>query len=251
MLDIVDIRSILTNITNSLYKGQNQDFYREKIAEFRNLKKATLDEIKGFYIVDPIKEILPLVGENIYYNSVFGFYPNEHMYKERFIFPVWNCENQVIGFVGYDNLSTFRYILSETDGFKKRTSVYGLQNINRVLENDYVILVEGHFDERRVSELGYPVFSLQGTVYPDFLKKIIKPLKGVIHLLDSDAAGINAIKYNKNIHPNAVVFHLPEKEDPDSYLMKEENQKSFKEAIDRCIKYNFMLSEIELKNCIS
>lgn len=248
MLDIEDIRTILTNITYKLYKGPNQDFYREKIAEFRNMKKSTLDEIKGFYVVDPIKEILPLVGEDIYYNSVFGFFPNEHMYKERFIFPVWNCDNQVIGFVGYDNLSTFRYILSETDGFKKRTSVYGLQNIDRVLEEDYLIIVEGHFDERRLSELKYPVFSLQGTAYPDFLKKIIKPLKGVIHLLDKDAAGLNAIKYNKKIHPNSVVFYLPDGEDPDSYLMNEDNQKHFKDMINRCINYNFMISEIQLKD---
>ena len=250
MLEIVDIREILTNVTNKLYNSPNQDFYREKIAEFRELKKETLEEIKGFYIEDPLKEILPLVGEDIYFNSVFGFYPNENMYKERFIFPVWDCNNKVMGFVGYDNLSTYRYILSETEGFKKRTSVYGLNNINRVIENDYLIIVEGHFDERRVSELGYPVFSIQGTAYPEFLKKFVKPLKGVIHLLDKDAAGLNAIKYNRKIHQNSVVFYLPDGEDPDSYLKDSLNQKHFQDSIKKCIDYNFMIGEIVLKNSL-
>ncbi|WP_275372510.1 toprim domain-containing protein [Clostridium tertium] len=248
MLEIDDIRDILTTITDKLYNSQNQDFYREKVAEFRGLKKETLENIKGFYVQDPIKDILPIVGEDIFFNPVFGFYPGDNMYRERFILPVWTVDKKVMGFIGYDNLSTFRYLLSETEGFKKRTSVYGLNNINKILDEDYLIVVEGHFDERRLFELNYPIFALQGTAYPPFLKQLVKPLKGIIHLLDKDAAGLNAVKYNRNIHKNSVVMYLPKGEDPDSYLKDVNNQVAFKEAVDEVIRYNFMKSVVILKN---
>lgn len=250
MLDIEDIRDILTVATNKLYNSENQDFYREEVAKFRQLKKETLEDIRAFYIEDPYKDLLPVVGEEIFYNPVYGFYPKDTMYKERFIFPVWSIDKKVIGFVGYDNLSTFRYILSETEGFKKKTSLYGMQNLDRAYKEGYIIIVEGHMDERRLYELGYPVIALQGTAFPPFLKYIFKSLKGVIYMLDSDKAGRSALKYNRNLHKNQVTINLPGEEDPDSYLRSIEHQKAFKKALLEIDKYNFLIPQIDLPRLV-
>jgi len=115
----------------------------------------------------------------------------------------------------------------ESPIYKKGSILYGLyQAINRIREEDYVILVEGYFDLLQLVEHGQTnVVASSGTALTDYQARLLgRYTQKVLLLYDGDAAGRKAALRNGYILEknglNAYIAVLPADEDPDSFLSK-------------------------------
>ncbi len=156
--------------------------------------------------------------------SKTGFYDR---FRGRIIFPIFNLNQQVIGFGGRvldDALP--KYLNSpETPLYNKRSSLYGLHRArNKCRETRSVYIVEGYFDLLALHQHG--IENAAATLGTALTPNHIQLLKGfaekIILVFDSDDAGIQASLRGVGIFikegVDARVILLPEGHDPDSYL---------------------------------
>ena len=236
--EIEEVHSTLTFLVDTLASQPEQAEWRKSVADFRKIDVKHFEEAKCFFVpsIDYVREV---VGETYYSDLRLGFISSKgnSPLKERFIFPCRNIKNNVIGLVGYDNLSpNFKYLLTTTMGFDKSNITFGYEHLKYIYQSEYVIFVEGIMDYFRLKSLGYPVFCLQGVHLFDTHKRIFDRIPNKIVFLDSDKAGISAmtelskrIKCNTNIHLNRNGLS---KLDVDLFLLYEENAKYFESVIN-------------------
>lgn len=229
--DVIQTRKILTECVNLLANTPQQEKYRKFLAEFREIDEQYIHSLKCFY-VEHKSEIIEALSVN-YLNENLGFVQDkDNVFRERFVIPVWDIRGQVAGLVGYDNLSDYKYLLSKTLGFSRKNIVFGLEDYEFILEQDYCIIVEGIFDKIRLKSLGFPCLALQGTYIPKVVYSMLGRLKGVIAIPDNDTAGISTQPYWKNINKNMSFIRITPQKDIDLFLKKKDNIKNFRTCVD-------------------
>ena len=172
-------------------------------------------------------------------------------YRNRVIFPIINHYGNVIGFGGRaigDEMP--KYLNSpESDIFKKRFNLYGL-NIYKKQKGNDIILVEGYMDVIALNNYGidYAVASL-GTALTLEQAKLIKRYADNIYICyDRDDAGINATNKAIEIFLEAEVkpkvITLEEGLDPDDFI-KEYGKEAFLEKKENALDvYNYKYNQI-------
>ncbi len=150
-------------------------------------------------------------------------------FRGRIIFPIFNRNNEVIGFGGrIIEAGEPKYLNSpESELFQKRNVLYGL-NVARshIASLGRAIVVEGYLDvigchqadiKNVVAPLGTALTEIQVRVLARFCSEIIL-------LFDADSAGINAslrsLDVLKNISVDVKVAVLPE-DDPFDFIKKQ------------------------------
>lgn len=161
-----------------------------------------------------------------------GFYD---IFRDRIIFPIFNIHGDPIAFGGraMDNTMPKYLNTPETLLFKKSETLYGL-NIARdeIRKKDYVMIVEGYFDVIMCRQHGFlnVVAPLGTALTSGHIKKISRFTKKMLLIFDNDAAGIAAAKRSiAAINEQGFkckVLLLPEGDDPDSFLRKN-NSRAF------------------------
>ena len=153
-----------------------------------------------------------------------GYYDR---FRERIIFPIYNINNQVIGFGGRvldDSLP--KYLNSpETPIYNKRHSLYGLNKAKgKCRESNTVYVVEGYFDLISLHQNGIEnsVAVLGTALSPEHIRLLRGYASRIILVYDSDEAGIKAaLRSMGNFvkeEIDARVIILPPGYDPDSFL---------------------------------
>ena len=155
------------------------------------------------------------------------------MFRERIIFPIRSINGNVIAFGGraMDNAMP-KYINSpETPVFKKSETLYGLHTgKDAIRDKGFVIIVEGYMDVIICCQYGFQnvVAPLGTSLTSGHLQKLRKLTNEAFIVFDGDAAGINAAKRSIPLlcqnNFKARLLLLPEGEDPDSYLRKNNSE---------------------------
>ncbi len=169
-----------------------------------------------------------------------GYYDR---FRNRIVFPIFNLNQQVIGFGGRvldDALP--KYLNSpETHVFNKSRSLYGINRAKkRCRESDTVFIVEGYFDLLALHQHG--IENTVATLGTGLTKEHIRLLKGFVSkfylVYDSDDSGIKAaqrvIEIFRAEEVDARIVVLPAGHDPDSYLFNS-GPEAFLDVVSRAL----------------
>ncbi len=152
-------------------------------------------------------------------------------FRNRIIFPIFNGQNQIVGFGGRvmdDGLP--KYLNSpETPVYHKSRSLYGLNWARqRSREKQSIFIVEGYFDMIAMHQFGIEnTVATLGTSLTGDHVQLIKGCVGegghAVLVYDSDQAGIKAARRSVEVFQKGLldsrILVLPEGHDPDSFLM--------------------------------
>jgi DNA primase len=152
-------------------------------------------------------------------------------FRNRIMFPICDPMGRVIGFSGRIMNKAekgAKYVNSpETRLFRKNQVLFALDKARKaIVDARQAIVVEGQIDAMRCHQAGLThVVASQGTALTENHARLIKRYADeVVLVLDADAAGIKAALASAEIFVAAElsvrVGTLPEKEDPDSLILK-------------------------------
>lgn len=183
---------ILENIQNSVL----QDEYRNYLSRLRRIGANVLKESYMFYILDGFDELDELFRiDNI--KEITGLQTSGNVWqKERFVFPILDMRNVIMGYVGYDYESDFKYLIRTAQYVNKSKLFYNMQNLEHAYKQDVCIVSEGVFDSLRLNEVGFlNNVSLLGKRLSDFHRRVLNRFNLVIFIPDNDDEGMKASKY--------------------------------------------------------
>ena len=251
------------DLTSKLYQN---NLLSEKGSSARNYLKSrniSLEEIKKFNIGLSFSNNQVVKQLEKKYNLLdledVGLISNNHdIFQNRIMFPLMNLENKTVAFSGriYDtNSKDSKYInTKETNIFKKGEILYNYYACKEDARiKKYLILVEGFMDVIRLSTIGIKnVVATMGTSLTINQIKLLKRLSNNIYLcFDGDNPGKLAninngeelIKHDINIK----VISLDNKDDPDSYVLKNGKEK-FETLIEEAKSYQEYYMEYQKDN---
>lgn len=226
-------RGLRSNIVNTFMLGYAKDSW-DDLLTFAKSKNINEDDLFELGLIAKSKN-----GK---------FYDK---YRNRIIFPIIDTYGRIIGFGGRSIDNTMpKYLNSpESDVFKKRFNLYGLNIFKKQSKRD-LILVEGYMDVIALNNNGIDlaVASL-GTALTVEQAKLAKRYADNIYMCyDSDSAGIKATKRAIEIFKEAEIgvsiIQLGEGLDPDEYVKKygkEAFENKINEAVDE---YNYTYEQI-------
>ena len=182
----------------------------------------------GLFQAATKKEIPPLILEKaglIIKNDT----RNSHYdrFRNRLMFPILNVYNKVIGFGARalgDEMP--KYVNTpETEVFSKGRHLYGLHLAKkRILEDDFVVIVEGYTDCIRLHQAGVSncVATLGTALTSEHARLIKRYTTKILIIFDADAAGQTAMLRSLDLFleedMTVKIATLPEGYDPDSYV---------------------------------
>lgn len=220
------------------------------------LKNRSIDEkvIKEFEIGlalesrDDLTTILKNKNYDLVTLNKIGLSSDDHdIYIDRIMFPLYDVSGQVVGFSGriYKDIDSNKYLnTKETEIFKKGEMLYHYHIAKeecRVKKS--VIVMEGFMDVIRASTIGIRnTVALMGTALTKEQIALLKRLSpNIILCLDGDDPGVHATLsigeelLEQGIEPK--VISLPNPEDPDSYILKNGEDK-FKALIENSLHFS-------------
>ncbi len=152
-------------------------------------------------------------------------------FRNRLMFPIRDTRGRTVGFGGrvLEDQDTPKYINSpETPLFHKGRVLYGLYELQQRRGNlDQLVVTEGYMDVVSLAEAGVSnvVATLGTATTEDHLRQMGRFCRKFVFCFDGDdagrAAGWRALEHILPVlrDGDEVRFaHLPEKEDPDSYI---------------------------------
>lgn len=189
-----EIREKNNRIVEYFLKQEYQEDAYNMMSELRKLPVEVFKNANAF-AVSPDTRIIDL-GDLV--DNATGFTRDKSLvYKDRFVYPIYDCNKRVMGFTGYDPESdTMKYLDSHTYGYNSKAfSFYGIGDIQSYLVSGKDIYVtEGIVDCIILRYLGYQAIATLGSHYNIFLTKLItKYRRKFIIVIDKDDAGTKGL----------------------------------------------------------
>ena len=207
----LDKRAITKDVILEFRLGYAQDEW-DSLTKFLKGEKVNLEKAAQAGLIIPKKS--------------GGYYDR---FRGRVIFPIFNMQQQVVGFGGrvLDN-SLPKYLNTpETPLFQKGELLYGLHASHRAIrESGRVVIVEGYTDVLALKRHGFheAVATLGTALTIDHVRKLKGYTKEAVVVFDSDTAGKRAVLKSLPLFLNeglsSKVMVLPEGDDPDSFVNK-------------------------------
>jgi DNA primase len=237
------------------------DYYHEKLLgaesaelcrNYLSARQIDLNTIKNFkigysptskddwgFLVKHLTGKLKISEEEIFKSGLAIHHEKSGKYYDRFrdrlMIPITNEKDEVIGFgarILEDKPDAPKYINSpETDIYHKGDELFGLSLAKKAIkEKDFVILVEGYFDQIALYKEGFKnTVANQGTALtPKQAKLLLKysSSKSIYLCLDSDKAGELAkerafeiiMQIAAELNPEIKVIDLQTAKDPDDFI---------------------------------
>lgn len=174
------------------------------------------------------------------------------IYKNRIMFPLYDLEENVVGFSGriYNQKSESKYInTKETEIFKKGELLYNYHIAKKEARKEKnIIVVEGFMDVIRLSTIGIVnVVATMGTAVTKYQLNLIQKLAPNITLMfDGDKAGEKAtnafIELANGNDSNIKVVRLEDNLDPDEYILTKGKDKMIYNLSHAQSVYDYKLS---------
>ena len=243
----------IMDIANKFY--QNNLFSKEGEKARNYLKERKLDNeiIKEFGIglslpsTNTLTNLLVNKGNTLEELNLIDLSNTNHdTFINRIIFPLYDTKGRVNGFSGriYNGEDLNKYQnTKETPIFKKRENLFNYHRVKEeVRKSKSLIVMEGFMAVIRAYSVGIKnCIATMGTALSSEQLALIKKLSNeVILCYDGDEAGKKATILNgeqflkSNINPK--VISLPEKLDPDDYIIKYGKEK-FQDLVENAITF--------------
>ena len=239
------VKYFQNNLSSSIGKTAKDYLKRRGINE---------DIIKEFEIGlslqnrDDLTKLLTSKSYDLATLNRIGLSSDDHdIYNDRIMFPLYDVSGQVVGFSGriYKDVDMNKYLnTKETEIFKKGEMLYHYHIAREECRNKKsVIVMEGFMDVIRASTIGIRnTVALMGTALTKEQINLLKRLSNnIILCLDGDDPGVHATLsigeqlLEQGLEPK--VLPLPNPEDPDSYIIKNGEEK-FKGLLENAINFS-------------
>lgn len=209
---------------------------------FSQLRKLPMDIIKKsdiFYIGDATEMLLPSYLSKVEDFGVISPNNRKPIFHNRFVIPIKDINGHIINLVGYSKEANERYVYGTAKYYRRRETMYGLENLELAYELGYAIVTEGITDAIRIRSLGYPnTFAMCGTHKSDFIMKQLNRCRyGIIKIPDRDYAGQRAAKKWETYRGITLNTFIQYKDIDEMCFDKEENIDWVKEYIDICVEW--------------
>jgi len=250
----------IMNVASKFYQNNLSSKEGTEAREYLKNRGLTPEIIKEFEIGlalpdrDLLTKLLLSKGKSLEELNLIDLSSSNHdSYINRIIFPLHDLKGRINGFSGriYHNEDLNKYQnTKETPIFKKRENLFNYHRVKEeVRKNKSVIVMEGFMAVIRAHSVGIKnCIATMGTALSVEQLSLIKKLSNEIILCyDGDEAGKKATLlngeqfYKAGINPK--VISLPEKLDPDDYIIKYGKEK-FASLIESAITY----TDYKIKN---
>lgn len=207
---------------------------------FAEMRKFPIDIITSsdiFYIGDATEMLLPSYLGQVEEFGVISPTNKRPIFHNRFVIPIKDINGNVLNLVGYSKEADERYVYGTAKYYRRRETMYGLENLPLAYELGYAIVTEGITDTIRVRSLGYPnTFAMCGTHKSEFIMKQLNRCRyGVIKIPDRDSAGQRALKGWKSYRGITLNTFIQYKDIDEMCRDNDDNINWVKEYIDICI----------------
>lgn len=192
----------LNNYTDSLTEYTNA--LRERAGDnmlqyFSQMRDIPLEEIIKsdiFYIKDATEMLIPSYLDKVESFGVISPTNKKPIFHNRFVIPIKDVNGKILNLVGYSKEANERYVYGTAKYYRRRETMYGLENLHLAYELGYAIVTEGITDTIRIRSLGFPnCFAMCGTHSSEFIMKQLNRCRyGIIKIPDRDSAGQRAVK---------------------------------------------------------
>ena len=202
---------ILTEYTKDLYNKSNKGKLKD-FAEMRNFSLDIIEKCGIFYIGSEAEMLIPKYLGLIDELGVISNTNRKPIFSNRYVIPIKDINGNIIGLVGYSKEATERYIYSTSKYYRRRETMWGLENLRLAYEMGYAIVTEGITDAIRLRSQGHlNTFAMCGTHSSEFIMKQLNRCRyGVIKVPDRDSAGRKASKKwdcNRSITLNTFIAY--------------------------------------------
>lgn len=227
----------LTSYVEALQSRSNKDKLKE-FAELRQLPIEAVEEAGIFYIGGMAEMLLPSYIDRIQSFGVISNTNNKPIFNERWVIPIKTQDGLVDNLVGYSPYADERYIYGTAKYYRRRETLYGLENLSLAYELGYAVLVEGITDAIRLRSLGIKnSFAMCGTHKSEYIMQQLNRCRyGIIRIPDRDEAGKLTEKHWKTNRYVTIHTSLHYK-DSDEMLRYEENRKVFLDCLLASVEY--------------
>lgn len=190
-----DYEQRLTDYTNVLRERAGD----KKLEDFCKLRQFSMETVKDagiFYIGDATEMLVPSYLNVMDTLGVISQTNNRPIFHDRWVIPIKTREGLVQNLVGYSPNADERYIYGTSAYYRRRDTLYGLENLGIAYNLGYAIITEGITDTICLRNLGYKnSFAMCGTHSSDYIINMLNRCKyGVIRIPDRDDAGKRALK---------------------------------------------------------
>ncbi len=179
------------------------------------------------------------------------------VYRDRIMFPLYDVSGKAVAFSGriYRSKDQSKYVnTKETEIFKKGELLYHYHIAKEECRiHKFVIVMEGFMDVIRASTIGYRnTVALMGTALTKEQIQLLKRLSSnIIFCLDGDGPGVHAtLSIGDTLLEQGIeikVVLLPDEEDPDSYILKN-GQEKFMQLVQNALSFpDFKLRKLKEK----
>ena len=232
---------ILTEYTEEL-RERAGDKNLDTFCEMRGFPIETVKKQKIFYIGEATEMLLPDYIDDIMQLGMISNTNNKPIFHNRYVMPIMNTKGKVLNLVGYSKEANERYVYGTSKYYRRKDTLYGLENLEMAYDLGYAFLTEGITDTIRLRSLGYlNSFANCGTHHSNFTIKLLNRCRyGIIKIPDRDAAGLKASK-GWQFYRSATLNTYIKYKDIDSMCFNEaENETSMsiiKMYIDACVQW--------------
>lgn len=231
----------LTEYTYML-KDRAGDKNLDKLSEIRVLPIDIIKKSDIFYIGDAAEMLIPSYISKIEGFGVISPTNKKPIFHDRYVIPIKDINGNIINLVGYSKDANERYVYGTSKYYRRRDTLYGLENLELAYDMGYAIITEGITDTIRLRSLGYiNTFAMCGTHKSQFIFKQLNRCKhGIIRIPDRDKAGQSALKKwdcNRHITLNTFINY---KDIDEMCRDSEQNIEWVKSYIDICINWILM-----------
>lgn len=233
---------LLTNYVETLSNRSNKDKLKE-FADFRKFKLETVENCGIFYVGEMAEMLLPTFIDTISKLGVISETNYKPIFKNRWVIPIKNEDGLVQNLVGYSPDADERYIYGTSKYYRRRETMYGLENLYLAYKMGYAIVTEGITDTIRLRDMGYEnTFAMCGTHKSDFIMRQLNRCRhGVIRIPDRDDAGLRALKQWECNRHLTLMINMQYKDIDEMCRESTENQEWLQDYLRDCI--NWIVSD--------
>lgn len=234
--DMNDYSDRLTDYVNQLRQRANPAM-QYHFAEMRHFDVETVRENDIFYIGDATEMLLPSYLGQVEDFGVISPTNKKPIFHNRYVMPIKDTNGKVLNLVGYSKEADERYVYGTAKYYRRRETMYGLENLKLAYELGYAILTEGITDAICIRNLGFKnTFANCGTHNSDFIIRQLNRCKhGVIKIPDRDAAGVRANKKWNCLRSITLNTFIQFKDIDEMCKESDEMKQTVKEYLDYCV----------------
>lgn len=169
----------------------------------------------------------------------------------RVAMPMRLLDDTVIGFIGYsdrddfnaDSESFIKYLYPPKYLIQKSRYVYITRSeFSKALEENYICIVDGLFDQKALCANGINAISLCGSSITEYHKVYLNSIKHKVIIADNDEAGRKLARDIKRIYPNSVEIYQDSAKDIDGYLKTMSRINEIQSVISAMKQEGFLIS---------